>query len=73
MQTAQFVPTRNLAGIIGNPSRGTISLKGSHGGSSLITGNVEPSGLVPGTTSIETEHGTVYLDSDLDVEIIEET
>lgn len=41
---------------------GSVSLVGDHGGQSLITGDLRDSGLVMGALSVETEHGTVYLD-----------
>lgn len=49
---------------------GPVALLGDHGGISLITGAVALSGLVPGTASVETEHGTVYLDAEGVVEIV---
>lgn len=67
------VHVSDLARIIEDPTRGTISLRGDSGGISLITGNIQPSGLIKGTVSIETEHGTIYLDADLEVQISEDT
>lgn len=49
-----------------------ISIVGDHGGLSLITGEVEESSLVPGTLSIETEHGVLYLPEDHQQTICEE-
>lgn len=57
-----------LAGIV-QSATGPISLVGDHDGQSLITGEVRESGLVMGTLSIETEHGTVYLDPEADQKI----
>lgn len=47
-----------------------LAFLGDQGGVSLITGEVAPSGLVPGTVSVETEHGTLYLDAEGEVEVI---
>lgn len=46
-----------------------LALLGDQGGVSLITGDIIPSGLVHGTVSVETEHGTVYLDAEGEVEV----
>lgn len=62
----------HIPGIIADPARGVISLVGDRGGLSLITGPVEQSGLVPGTLSIETEHGVVHLAPETVAQISEE-
>lgn len=71
--TTRTIPGSKLAALMDSHDRGTISLLGDDGGLSLITGEISPSGLVMGTLSIETEHGTVYLDPDGDIRINEET
>ena len=65
------VPVRDLGGVVEDASRGVFYLSGSMGGLSLITGEVERSGLVPGALSVDTEHGTTYLDLDSEVEVVE--
>lgn len=47
-----------------------LALLGDQGGVSLITGAIVPSGVVRGTVSVETEHGTVYLDEEGEVEVV---
>jgi hypothetical protein len=71
--TQSTVRVTDIPAIIADPDRGVISLVGDHGGLSLITGDVEDSGLVFGTLAFETEHGTVYLDPDAETTISEET
>jgi hypothetical protein len=52
----------DIPAIIDDPKRGIVSLVGNNGGLSQITGWIEESKVVMGSLSIETEHGTVYLD-----------
>lgn len=61
-----------LPEFLADPDRGPISLVGDHGGHSAITGEISPSGLVMGTVSIETEHGTIYLDPEESIDIVED-
>ena len=44
-------------------------LVGSAGGRTVVE-NVEPSSAMPGLLAVETEHGTLYLDPDLGVEVL---
>lgn len=67
------VPVADLAEIVGDPTRGIISLVGGHGGLALIVGDIEASSLMMGSLAVETEHGTIYLDPDGDVQISETT
>lgn len=46
---------------------------GDRGGLLKITGEVAQSLAMPGCTSVEVSLGTLYLDSDLDVEVSDET
>jgi hypothetical protein len=41
---------------------------GSAGGRTLVE-NVEPSSAMPGLLAVETEHGTLYVDPELEVEV----
>src|SRR5699024_7048286 len=66
------VPVADLPGIVTDPNRGVISLIGDHGNPSLITGHLRESSLVKWTLSVETEHGTVYLDLESTQRIREE-
>lgn len=66
------VPVADLPGIVTDPNRGVISLIGDHGNPSLITGYLRESSLVKWTLSVETEHGTVYLDLESTQRILEE-
>lgn len=66
------VPVADLPGIVTDPNRGVISLIGDHGNPSLITGYLRESSLVKWTLSVETEHGTVYLDLESTQRIREE-
>lgn len=47
-----------------------LALMGDQGGTSLIAGEVAPSGVIHGTVSVETEHGTLYLDDESEVEVV---
>lgn len=71
--TKHTIPVADLGAYVSSPNTGIISLVGSHGGLSLVVGDVDPSNVVSGTVSVETEHGTVYLDEDGEVEINEDT
>jgi len=74
MNTSQFpVRVSDIAGIVEDSNRGVISLVGDHGGLSLITGEIASSSLMTGMIALETEHGTVYLDPEVEVTISEET
>ena len=72
-RTTSTVPVSELAEIVADPERGTISLIGDNGGHALITGEIHESSVVRGTIRIETEHGSIYLAPDLEVEISEHT
>lgn len=67
--TITTVLTQDLPRLIDSPDCGIISLVGSDRGLSLITGAITDSSLVMGTMSIETEHGTLYLDPEGEQEI----
>lgn len=60
-----------IAWAAADPGRGVIRLIGECGGASLITGAITESSMVPGTFSVETEHGTLYLPSEETAEFIE--
>lgn len=60
-----------IAWIAADPGRGIVRLIGECGGHSLITGAITESSMVPGTFSVETEHGTLYLPSEEAVEFTE--
>lgn len=63
------IPARDLSDAVLNGSHGPLSLVGDHGGLSLIVGAVVESNLVPSSLSVETEHGTTYLDLYSNVEV----
>lgn len=65
------VRVAGIPSIVEDPARGIVSLVGSNGGLSQITGWIEESGVVMGSLSIETEHGTVYLDPNETTQISE--
>jgi hypothetical protein len=44
-------------------------LVGSKSGESRVVGEVEPSNVMMGCIAIETEHGTLYMDSDEEVPV----
>lgn len=64
------IPARDLADVVLNGSHGPLSLVGDSGGRSLIVGDVSESSLVPSSLSVETEHGTTYLDLYSNVEVV---
>lgn len=66
------IPATALPDISMSPTYGVISIVGGHGGSSLITGEIYRSNLVPGAMAVETEHGVLYLDSTQDIVISED-
>ena len=66
------VPVADLPRIVTDPNHGVISLIGDRGNPSLITGHLRESSLVKGALSVETEHGTVYLDLESTQRIREE-
>lgn len=55
----------------GNLEGGEL-LAGDAGGFSRITGEVYASNVMPGMHAVETEHGTLYLDSDQEVGFVVE-
>ncbi|WP_311245332.1 MULTISPECIES: hypothetical protein [unclassified Microbacterium] len=73
IRTPHTVLVRDLGEIVADPQRGMISLVGDHGGLALITGDVEESHVIRDTIGIETEHGTVHLEPDLEITISEES
>lgn len=58
--------------LLADPDMGPLRLIGDQGGHSAITGEVHKSGVVMGTLFIETEHGTVYLDPESEIEVYED-
>lgn len=71
-RTQHTITAAELNSIIDDPQRGVVSLVGDHGGLSLVTGDVEPSNIVPGTLVIETEHGVVRFEPDAKITISED-
>lgn len=59
----QTLPARDL------PTRGATAIVGDAGNLSFVTGDIEPSSSLPGFILVETEHGSLYLDADMDVTI----
>lgn len=47
-------------------------LIGDSGNHSVVNGNLYTSSSVPGITVVETEHGSLYMDPDMEVEIADE-
>jgi hypothetical protein len=72
-RTTSTVRVAELAGIVEDPERGTISLVGDSGGLSKITGEVYASSLHLESICVETEHGSIYLGTELEVQISEHT
>lgn len=72
IRTQSTVAVADIPSIIADPKRGVVSLVGDHGGLALITGDIEASSLVLGSMVVETEHGTIYLDPELEAVISEE-
>lgn len=68
MPTITDIPVHDLAKHV-KDAPGTVHLVGSNGGLSLIEGKIRPSATMPGCTYIETEHGTIYADTDSQVTI----
>ena len=66
------VRVADIPAIVADPKRGIVSLVGDHGGHALITGDITLSSLMMGMIAIETEHGTVFLEPEAEVEISEE-
>lgn len=66
------VRVADIPGIVEDPARGIVSLRGDHGGISLITGEMQMSSVHVDLLRIETEHGSIYLAPGLEVEISEE-
>lgn len=52
-----------------DPSVRSIDLVGMHGNLSRIVGAIEDSNMVFGAVAIETEHGTVYIDSEEQISV----
>ena len=71
-RTRSTVTVAELPAIVADENRGIISIVGTNGGLSRIAGYIEDSSVVFGALSIETEHGTIYLDPDSTVGISEE-
>lgn len=71
-RTRSTVTVAELPAIVADETRGIISIVGTNGGHSRIAGYIEDSNVVFGALSIETEHGTIYLDPDSTVGISEE-
>lgn len=67
------VAAREVQAILDDMGRGILSLVGTDGGLSLITGHFAQSALVPGSLLAETEHGMIYLPEDKQVAISEWT
>ena len=57
---------------VADPYMAPLRLIGDQGGHSAITGEVCESGVLTGTLLIETEHGTVYLDPESEIEVYED-
>ena len=66
--TTTTLPASSLAEAV-ERSQEPLALVGDQGGLSLITGSIAPSGLVPGTISVETEPGTVYLGVEVETQV----
>jgi hypothetical protein len=58
----KFIPARDIDS--------TCVLVGESGGLSAVYDNTGASGLLPGLLCIETEHGWLYLDAELEVEVL---
>lgn len=71
-RTTSTVRVADIPSIVADENRGIVSLLGDHGGLSLITGEMHMSSVHLEMLRIETEHGSVYLAPDLEVEISEE-
>lgn len=72
MPIRSTVLAEELVSIIADPERGPISLVGANGGLTLVTGEIYPSNVMPGTLAIETEHGTIRLEPGTHVQISED-
>lgn len=70
-RTKSTVRVSDIPAIVAASDRGIVSLVGDHGGLSQVVGEVHPSAVVRGTIRVETEHGSIYLDPDIEVEISE--
>lgn len=70
--TPFWIPAAGLREAVEDSTRGVFYLHGDDGGLSLITGEVRASSSMPGLLSVETEHGTTYLDLGSDVEVVEQ-
>jgi len=71
-RTQSTVPASTLEAIVADPARGVISLVGERSGVSLITGEITESVIIMGALAVETEHGTLYLDSEHEITISED-
>lgn len=70
--TVSTVAAGDLQQIVNNPDRGAISLLGDHGGRSRVTGEIYLSNVIAGCLAIETEHGTLYLPLEDQIQISED-
>lgn len=67
----------NLVSLRNNPQFSDLSLYGSNGGTSLIIGEVRKVNAMLDTTkadmiSVETEHGTVWIEADKKIHVLED-
>ena len=67
-----IVVASDIAKIVNDPDRGTVSLVGEQGGISHITGEVYNSSALPDLLVIETEHGSLYRGHAAEVQILED-
>lgn len=68
-RTKSKVRVRDLPTIVAEHPEGAVSLVGDHGGLSRISGEIHPSSVVRDTIRVETEHGSIYLATYLEIEI----
>lgn len=72
MTNTQIIQVFDLPALVESPDHGPISLVGIHGGRALIAGEVYASNIVEGAFAIEIEHGTLYIDAESYVEVLED-
>lgn len=70
--TTSTIPAKDLAAVVDDPARGVISIIGDRGHRALITGEIYPSNVIPGCLTVETEHGSLYLDLEGQVRVAED-
>lgn len=70
MAEVKTILTKDLREYINN-ANGIVSLVGDHGAHVLITGEVSSSYAMRGMQLIETEVGTIYMDNDIEIQVIE--